>query len=92
MVDIDVVRSDGESAYAPAMNKTPFRHTITMMCSQKHLIMAKNLKLMIKRYEKNGEDTSSMQALVRGHTFLAYNIMVDGTDHDDGKKEEDFLQ
>ena len=63
-----------------------------MLCSRAHLIMAKNLEQMAERYEKKGEGAGSMRALARGHTFLAYNIMADGTDHDDGKKDEDFLQ
>ena len=89
---IDAVRPDGEPVYAPAMDKTPFCHTIPVLCSRKHLVMARNLERMAGKYEKGGEDAGSMRALARGHTFLAYNIMADGTDHDDGKKEEDFLQ
>ncbi len=63
-----------------------------MLCSREHFVMAKNLEQMAKRYGRNGEDADCMRALARGHTFLAYNIMADGTDHDDGKKEGDFLQ
>lgn len=74
------------------MDKTPFRHTIPVLCSRKHLVMAKNLEWMAEKYEKKGEGAGSMRALARGHTFLAYNIMADGADHDDGKKEGNFLQ
>ena len=46
---------------------------------------------MAERYEKKDEDADGLQTLTRGHTFMAYNIMADGTDHDD-EKEEDFFQ
>ena len=36
--------------------------------------------------------TTACGVLVRGHTFLAYNMMAGGTDYEIDKKEEDHIK
>ena len=61
-----------------------------MPCSHSHILMTKNLAHLVKRDKKKGMDTNHLWALP-GHTFLAYNMIVDGTDYEIDKKEEDFI-
>ena len=60
-------------------------------CSDDFLLNAKELERIAARDEKKGKDASSTRALARGWTFLAYNMLADGTDYVSPKYMEVML-
>ena len=63
-----------------------------MLCSHSHILMTRNLKRTAVRYEKKGENANCLWMLYRGNMYLAYSTIANGTDHNDGKNEEDLHQ
>ena len=61
-----------------------------MLCSRSHILMTENLKRLITSYEKKGKDTNMLQARYHDHKFQAYRLVIDGTDYEIGKAEEDY--